>query len=142
MPENPSNSATTSAAAPTDASEKNHSTGRRLFRGLLEVVELQTRIIGLKILATLQASLLRLGLLFAALAAGITGIVFLYIAIFQALEMVLPTVAIFLIFTLFHFFLAIGLVMGANRITDQGYKTNGVVDKLCQPPGSPGASEK
>lgn len=107
-----------------DSAGKRTSTGRRLVRDMLEIVELQTRIIGLKILSAIQASLLRLGLLFLALIAALAGIVFLYIAAFQALEKVLPATIIFLLFGLIQLLLAVGLVAGASQLTRDGARTN------------------
>ncbi len=94
--------------------------GRRLLSHLLELAELQVRLAALKVLAAVQASFFKLGLLAMAFLAALTGIVFLYISIFQSLDRMMPTRDVFLLFALFHFIVCISLVLAARRITDAG----------------------
>ncbi len=97
--------------------------GRRVFHSVLELIELQARLAGLKILAALQASFLRIGLFFLAVITALAGVIFLYIAIFQFLDRIIPTRDVFVLFALFHFLLAGGLWLAASRVTDAGAST-------------------
>ncbi len=105
------------------------SAGRRVLLGILELVELQARLVGLKILATLQASAMRMGLVFLAVLVALAGVVFLYLAVFQSLDRIIPARDVFLLFALFHFILAGGLWLAAGRITDMGSPTRSHRDK-------------
>ena len=96
------------------------SAGRRLTAHLLELIELQVRLAALKVLAAVQASFFKLGLLLTAFLAALAAIVFLYISIFQELNRLMPSRDVFLLFALFHFLICIGLVLAARRITDAG----------------------
>ncbi len=107
---------------PAAAESRAGSAGRRIFHGVMELIELQARLVGLKILAAIQASFQRIGLLFLAVITALAGLVFLYLAVFQSLERILPTRYVFLIFAMFHFLLAGGLWLAAGRITDVGIR--------------------
>ncbi len=88
---------------------------RRIFRALLDVIELEAQIITLRLLAALTDVLLRTVLLAGAIAMALAGVVFLEIAIFQALDKLVPVLWVFVIFAIGHLALAGGLVLIASR---------------------------
>lgn len=111
------------AADPGTPQSRSGSVYRHIFHGVLELIELQARMAGLKILAVIQASFLRMCLFFLAVVTGLAGVVFLYIAVFQELDRFIPTRDVYLLFAMFQFLLAGGLWLAAGRICDSGART-------------------
>ncbi len=88
---------------------------RRIFRAVLDVIELEVQIITLRLLVTLRDAMVRVCLAVAAVILALAGVVFLEIAIFRACEGLVPTIWVFLIFAIGHLLLAGGLVLLASR---------------------------
>jgi hypothetical protein len=81
--------------------------GRRMVHGLIEILDLQVQIIILRLLARARDAFFVLLLGFCAAAAGVVGLVFLYIFIYRELSSVLSTLWVDLIFAGFHLLLAL-----------------------------------
>jgi len=104
---------TESAQPPTPGAGRYYS--RRILRALLDVIELEVQIITLRLLWVMRDAVVRVCMAAGAIILGLTGVVFLEIAIFQAVEHLLPIVWVLLIFAIVHLVLAGGLVFMATR---------------------------
>jgi|GEM_PF-5778055 hypothetical protein len=104
---------TESAQPPTPGAGRYYS--RRILRALLDVIELEVQIIVLRILSAMRDAAVRVCMGAAAIILGLAGVVFLEIAIFQAVEHLLPIAWVFLIFAIVHLAVAGGLAFMAAR---------------------------
>ncbi len=104
---------TESAQPPTPGAGRYYS--RRILRALLDVIELEVQIITLRLVSAIRDAVVRACMAVGAIILGLAGAVFLEIAIFQAVERLLPIVWVFLIFAVVHLVLAGGLVFMAAR---------------------------
>jgi hypothetical protein len=77
-------------------------TFKRLMSKVLRLLEIQTQLIGLRFAVTMREVLLTAMLVVGGVLLLLLGLVFLYVAVFKALLLVMGPIAVCLIFAVFH----------------------------------------
>ena len=88
---------------------------QRILRAILDVIELEVQIMTLRLLSAMRDAVVRVCMAVGAIILALAGTVFLEIAIFRAVEELLPIDWVFLIFAIVHLVFAGGLVFLAIR---------------------------
>ena len=104
---------------------------RRIGRALLDLLELEVQIIILRLLAPMRDAVVRACFAAAGIVLGLAGLAFLEIAVFQAVERLIPLVWVFFVFAVAHLLLAGGAVFLAARPIQSG--RSGAADMSSAP---------